>query len=328
MSSFTLFDLHSSLSPLYCYSNSENEVPLFGLSSLVKILNSLTHTDSGDFPMASARPREDDELQDERAPKRFKPSEDEPHQADAVAGSRTTGENSQGQLHIYNLEDLLPPSRELLGLPPTSQKTPDGVVHRTSEPDVGISEYIGKGLPAIQGIIKQRYECPWDLSPVPALTSLISFTDFLVFEVDLNHTVTRLRCIGRPVVTMETESSKEEPATAISQEEWPTSFTLTLEQFLSAEKVEALKSLYSEGPAPLLSSATVGNGQETPSESGARPNEGSSNRNSTARRGQGKRGKYGKDKRSTQVAADNRQVVSNVSRDIATSVPWLTVITK
>ncbi len=43
-------------------------------------------------------------------------------------------------------------------------------MHRTSEPDVGISEYIGKGLPAIQGIIKQRYECPWKLSPVPGLT--------------------------------------------------------------------------------------------------------------------------------------------------------------
>src|SRR5258706_15949834 len=119
---------------------------------------------------------------------------------------------------------------------------------------------------------------------------------------------------------MVTESSKEEPATAISQEEWPTSFTLTLEQFLSAEQVEALKSLYLDGPAPLLSSATVGNGQETPSESGARPTEGSSNRNSTERRGQGKRGKSGKDKRSTQAAADNRQVVSNVSRDAATSV--------
>lgn len=129
--------------------------------------------------MASARPREDDELQDERAPKRFKPSEDEPHQADAVTGSATTGEGSQGQLHLYNLENLLPPSRELLGLPPASQIPPDGVMHRTSEPDVGISEYIGKGLPAIQGIIKQRYECPWILSPVPGLTLLDQLYRFL-----------------------------------------------------------------------------------------------------------------------------------------------------
>jgi len=110
--------------------------------------------------MASARPREDDELQDERAPKRFKLSGDEPHQADTDMGGATTGESSQGQFYVYNLENLLPPSRELLGLPPTPQIPPDGVIHRTSEPDVGISEYIGKGLPTIQGIIKQRYECP------------------------------------------------------------------------------------------------------------------------------------------------------------------------
>jgi len=133
---------------------------------------------------------------------------------------------------------------------------------------------------------------------------LISFTDFLVFEVDLNHTVTRLRCIERPVVT-EIAKEEEEPADAISKEQWPISFTTTLEQFLSAEKVEAVKSLYLDGPAPLLSSATVGNAQETPPE-------GSSSRNSTAGRGRGKRGKPGKDKRATQVV-DNRQVVSNVS---------------
>ena len=157
---------------------------------------------------------------------------------------------------------------------------------------------------------------------------MISFTDFLVFEVDLNHTVTRLRCIERPVVTMVTESAKEEPAAAISEEQWPISFTTTLEQFLSAEKVEGVKSLYLDGPAPLLSSATVGNRQETPLESEARPSEGSSNRNNTAGRGQGKRGKSGKGKRTTQVA-DNRQVVSNVSRDVAISVnAWLIVTTK
>jgi hypothetical protein len=141
---------------------------------------------------------------------------------------------------------------------------------------------------------------------------LISFTDFLVFEVDLNHIVTRLRYIERPVVTLVTQSVEEELATAISTEQWPTSFTAALEQFLSAEKVEAVKSLYLDGPATLLSSATAGNGQETPVESAALPNEGSSNRGSTAERGQRKRGKSGKDKRSTQVA-DKRQVVSNVS---------------
>ena len=113
--------------------------------------------------MATVRPREDDELQDERTPKRLKLLEDEPHQADIIVGGPTADEKVQDQIHVYNLENLLPSSRELLGLPVTPQIPPDGVMHRTSEPDVGISEYIGKGLPMIQGIIKQRYVCPWFL---------------------------------------------------------------------------------------------------------------------------------------------------------------------
>jgi tRNA pseudouridine13 synthase len=109
--------------------------------------------------MATVRPREDDELRDERVPKRLKLSDDGSHQADPVTDDATAGERDQSKIHVYNLENLLPPSRELLGLPPTPQIPPDGVMHRTSEPDVGISEYIGEGLPTIQGIIKQRYVC-------------------------------------------------------------------------------------------------------------------------------------------------------------------------
>lgn len=122
--------------------------------------------------MATVRPREDDELQNERTPKRLKLSEDEPHQTDTVVGGATLGEGAQGQFHVYNLENLLPSSRELLGLPPTPQIPLDGVLRRTSEPDVGISEYIGKGLPTIQGIIKQRYVYSWILSFILGLTLL------------------------------------------------------------------------------------------------------------------------------------------------------------
>ena len=136
---------------------------------------------------------------------------------------------------------------------------------------------------------------------------MVSFTDFLVFEVDLNHTVTRLRCIERPVVSLETELVEEEPAAAV-EEQWPTTFTTTLELFLSAERIEAVKSLYLGGPASLLS----GNGQETPHESATLPKEGSSNRGGKAGRGRGKRGKPGKDNRPPQVV-DNRQVISDVS---------------
>jgi hypothetical protein len=54
----------------------------------------------------------------------------------------------------YILEDLLPPSRSLLGF--TETKFEDGV-HRTLEVDVGISQYISKDVASIEGIIKQRY---------------------------------------------------------------------------------------------------------------------------------------------------------------------------
>jgi len=57
----------------------------------------------------------------------------------------------------YNLENLLPQSRSLMGLPPAPELPPDGFMHRTCEVDVGISQYIGNNLSEINGIIKQRY---------------------------------------------------------------------------------------------------------------------------------------------------------------------------
>ncbi|KAI0832348.1 tRNA pseudouridine synthase D [Trametes gibbosa] len=58
-------------------------------------------------------------------------------------------------------------------------------MQRIMETDVGISEYIGHDVPKIEGIIKQR------------------FTDFLVFEVDLDSQVIHLKSLGMP------ESSKK-----------------------------------------------------------------------------------------------------------------------
>jgi hypothetical protein len=56
----------------------------------------------------------------------------------------------------YKMENLLPPSRTLMGLPPAPKLPPDGIMHRTCEIDVGISQYIGDGTSEIHGIIKQR----------------------------------------------------------------------------------------------------------------------------------------------------------------------------
>ena len=49
---------------------------------------------------------------------------------------------------------VLPPSHKLLGLPGPTAK--EGEQINFLETDVGISEYIGKGVGKIEGIIKQR----------------------------------------------------------------------------------------------------------------------------------------------------------------------------
>ena len=49
---------------------------------------------------------------------------------------------------------VLPPSHKLLGLPEPTAK--EGEQVNFLETDVGISEYIGKGVGKIEGIIKQR----------------------------------------------------------------------------------------------------------------------------------------------------------------------------
>ena len=52
------------------------------------------------------------------------------------------------------LPQVLPPSHSLLGLPLLVIK--EGQPLNFHEPDVGISEYIGRGDAKIEGIIKQR----------------------------------------------------------------------------------------------------------------------------------------------------------------------------
>jgi tRNA pseudouridine13 synthase len=52
-------------------------------------------------------------------------------------------------------EHILPPSHALLGIPLPAQ--PGDAPMNFLETDVGISEYIGRGVSKIEGIIKQRY---------------------------------------------------------------------------------------------------------------------------------------------------------------------------
>ena len=97
--------------------------------------------------VAQVRPREDDTAED-REVKRPK-IEGEPLDVPMLEASTSTPEKP-----LYDSDNLLPPSRALLGLPTNEDETE---VHNTVEVDVGISQYVGNDVPPIHGIIKQRY---------------------------------------------------------------------------------------------------------------------------------------------------------------------------
>ncbi|KAI0959504.1 hypothetical protein AcW1_004311 [Taiwanofungus camphoratus] len=127
------------------------------------------------------RPRENEEDHSvERAAKRTKVDENANRDVEIDTGEVTTDaveqtSSSENKEH----ESMLPPSHALLGAP-APVYTADGSMQRIMETDVGISEYIGHDVPRIEGIIKQR------------------FTDFLVFEVDLDSNVIHLKSLEKP----------------------------------------------------------------------------------------------------------------------------------
>ena len=110
---------------------------------------------------SSRRAREDDGAEAlEPAAKRLKTTESDNGLAEdsivadliAVAPTPSGAEPSKPK---YILEDLLPPSRSLLSSLNLPERPADRI-NFTMEADVGITEYVGKDVPAIQGIIKQR----------------------------------------------------------------------------------------------------------------------------------------------------------------------------
>ncbi|KAI0304237.1 pseudouridine synthase [Russula brevipes] len=153
-------------------------------------------------------------------------------------------------------ETILPPSHSLLGTVVPIQDE-SGAIIRLMESDVGISEYIAKGVPKIGGIIKQR------------------FTDFLVHEVDQDSNV-KAKDVEAPASTVNAdlppgelsgiqESSVAEPGTVTSPGApgntpresskqsavpWSDLFTARLDPFLSTEKIEEVKTMFLEGPEP------------------------------------------------------------------------------
>jgi tRNA pseudouridine13 synthase len=101
--------------------------------------------------MSSSVRARDDEGESERTPKRKKVDD-----ADAVVFSEAdVVENTQLNEIPLLQKNPLPPSHALLGVPPLDMS--ESPFFRLSESDVGISEYIGRDVSKIDGIIKQRY---------------------------------------------------------------------------------------------------------------------------------------------------------------------------
>lgn len=196
-------------------------------------------------------------------------------------------------------ETILPPSHSLLGTAPPLQDD-SGAIIRLTESDVGISEYIAKGVPKINGIIKQRYALK--LLPKEVSLTVRRFTDFLVYEVDQDSNVIHIKSLGMPPPLEKKAKNVEEPASEVnadapsgeptvregtetelgtetssealdkvpgessrqasSTEPWPESFTTRLSSFLSTEKIEEVKRVFLEGPEPPFVSDTGWSGRQ------------------------------------------------------------------
>lgn len=112
----------------------------------------------------TTRAREED-VHEELAPvsKRVRIEGDEvdldnatPTPEDVVMTDATGNETPSEPAPRFILEDLLPPSRSLLSSGTLADR-PKDQINFTLEADVGITEYIGKDVSPIHGIIKQRH---------------------------------------------------------------------------------------------------------------------------------------------------------------------------
>ncbi|THG97146.1 hypothetical protein EW026_g4807 [Hermanssonia centrifuga] len=131
--------------------------------------------------MSTIRQREED-ADPSRSPKRTKLDAEDNVEQDVTMTdpeSSTNPATDLSEVPPKEPDSLLPPSHVFLNAPPAVY-TPDGSMQKIMETDVGISEYVGHDVPKIEGIIKQR------------------FTDFLVFEVDLDSNVIHLKSLEKP----------------------------------------------------------------------------------------------------------------------------------
>lgn len=93
-----------------------------------------------DDPATLHRPRGDDTPATDQPPTKRQKTDDSQEQSPAEV-VRTP---------------LLPPSHALLGVPEHEESDEDGFVQML-ETDVGISQYVGRDVPPVRAVIKQRY---------------------------------------------------------------------------------------------------------------------------------------------------------------------------
>ncbi|KAJ3789478.1 pseudouridine synthase [Lentinula aff. detonsa] len=272
---------------------------------------------------STVRERENDDDDLERNLKRPK--------IDASASEAEAENNNNTPEPSTEKPHVLPPSHSLLGVPlPTAQ---EGHAINFLETNVGISEYVGRGVSKIEGIIKQR------------------FTDFLVNEVDLDGNVIHLKSLGMPEpskkypteippssdLANEVQSNEVVPADEVttttldtadsvkkSNEPWPESFNAELASYLSETAIAQLKEMFLQGPEPprIPDSGWGGrtgkaSGAEEPSSSTAEvpPSELESNDRGKRGRGRGRdrgggRGGRGGGRGGDPRREDHRKVVS------------------
>jgi tRNA pseudouridine13 synthase len=98
---------------------------------------------------SATRKREGEDVELENSPKRARIDLQE---SATDAPTITPTETIAATLSEH--DTILPPSHALLGIPSPEMKGEENL--RILESDVGISEYISRDIPQIQGIIKQR----------------------------------------------------------------------------------------------------------------------------------------------------------------------------
>ncbi|KAF9646008.1 tRNA pseudouridine synthase D [Thelephora ganbajun] len=202
------------------------------------------------------------------------------------------------------------------------------------ETDVGISEYVGRDIPPIQAVIKQR------------------FTDFLVFEIDQNDRAVHLKSLAPPepssvlgasnsVASQESTSHTPQPQAKPSSDPalvpevtedvsapievqegyvWSKAHTTVLEEFLSPPVMDKLKQMYEEGPEPPFVSDSGWGGRQAKQEESEVVEEAPAEATSKRGRGKGRggRGGHGRDRGPrTGKREDDRKVVTEPIADKA-----------